>query len=532
MVIVRFTGDETKGRVGLVGREPEPANQPPDELARTEAQSDAEGSGTLVRRPFHPRSRIDDLPAALEARERERRQDMREGMASASISSNAASEHALPHFVAVAPADDGQQPVAMRLGRQPQAAIHSRESRGDRSRSSSIRFDASAFERVSSNSSPVSRHNVSRYERCASVIGSSPVFHSSGSRCRAGWSVSLVAWFLMGRTDSKTHAKSSAAKPKQSISARFIDPMLLLRTDSLPSGEQWLYELKLDGYRAIAFKRNGAVHLRSRNDNDFNARYPAVVEALAKLPDNTVIDGEVVAFDQEGRPSFNALQNYGSAPAPVVYYVFDVMVLAGQNVMREPLREAARAAREEGASEAAGTGSVLGTARRRPARVHSIGEGARIRRARRQALQQRLRTGLRSGAWMKMRVNRGQEFVIGGYTRGTKTFDALVFGYYQDDKLIYAARTRNGFTPVTRAQLFKKFKGLEIDECPFANLPEARSGRWGQGLTKAKMAECVWLKPVLVGQFEFLEWTGDNHLRHSKFVGLREDKSAKDVVKE
>ena len=92
--------------------------------------------------------------------------------------------------------------------------------------------------------------------------------------------------------------------------------MLLLRADSLPNGEQWLYELKLDGYRAIAFKKNGAVHLRSRNDNDFNVRYPAVVEALTRLPENTVIDGEVVAFDQEGRPSFNALQNYGSALRP------------------------------------------------------------------------------------------------------------------------------------------------------------------------------------------------------------------------
>src|SRR5687768_3851792 len=89
--------------------------------------------------------------------------------------------------------------------------------------------------------------------------------------------------------------------------------------------------------RAIAFKTEGAVHLRSRNDNDFNVRYPAVVKALAKLPDNTVIDGEVVAFDQEGRPSFNALQNYGSAPAPVVFYAFDLMVLAGVNVMRDPL---------------------------------------------------------------------------------------------------------------------------------------------------------------------------------------------------
>src|SRR5262245_29846997 len=117
----------------------------------------------------------------------------------------------------------------------------------------------------------------------------------------------------MGRIDRTTHARAFSDNATRITSARFIEPMLLLRTDSLPSGEPWLYELKLDGYRAIAFKRNGTVSLRSRNDNDFNVRYPAVVKALAKLPDNTVIDGEIVAFDQEGRPSFNALQNFGSA---------------------------------------------------------------------------------------------------------------------------------------------------------------------------------------------------------------------------
>ena len=110
----------------------------------------------------------------------------------------------------------------------------------------------------------------------------------------------------------------------------------------LPSSDQWLYELKLDGYRAIAFKREGTLHLRSRNNKDFSARYPAVVTALATLPDDTVIDGEIVALDQHGRPSFNALQNYGSAPAPVVYYVFDVLVLAGRDVMREPLEARGR----------------------------------------------------------------------------------------------------------------------------------------------------------------------------------------------
>src|SRR5215471_6981457 len=96
----------------------------------------------------------------------------------------------------------------------------------------------------------------------------------------------------------------------------------------------------------------------------------------------------------------------------------------------------------------------------------------------------------------------------------------------------YVARTRNGFTLASRDELFKRFKGLETPRCPFVNLPEKRSGRWGQGLTAEKMADCTWLKPVLVGQFEFLEWTPDDHLRPSRFVGLRQDKKPTDVVRE
>jgi len=308
--------------------------------------------------------------------------------------------------------------------------------------------------------------------------------------------------------------------------------MLLLRTDSLPSGDQWLYELKLDGYRAIAFKRDGKIHLRSRNDNDFTTRYRGVLKGLEELPDNTVIDGEIVAFGEDGRPSFNALQNYGSAATPVLYYIFDVMVLAGRDLMRESL-DTRRALLETKVlpkvsapvMHAAPLDADL------PVLIRSVKEQGfegLVAKRRTSAYE----SGLRSGAWMKMRVNRGHEFVIGGYTRGTNTFDALVFGYYEGSDLIYVARTRSGFTPATRTQLFKKFKGLETDRCPFANLPEARSGRWGQGLTKEKMAECQWLKPVLVGQFEFLEWTVDNHLRHSKFVGLRDDKNPRQVTKE
>ena len=131
-----------------------------------------------------------------------------------------------------------------------------------------------------------------------------------------------------------------------------------------------------------------------------------------------------------------------------------------------------------------------------------------------------------------MRVNQGQEFVIGGYTPSARTFDALVIGYYENGKLMYAARTRNGFTPAVRQRLFEKLHKLEIPECPFANLPQKSGGRWGQGLTAAKMKECRWVKPTLAAQFEFVEWTTDNHLRHVKFVGLRDSKSAKEVTRE
>ena len=119
----------------------------------------------------------------------------------------------------------------------------------------------------------------------------------------------------MGANGSQKQSQVDETATSGSASALFIDPMLLLRTDSLPDGEQWFYELKLDGYPAIALKRNGVVTLRSRNDNDFSGQYPGVVKGLAKMPTNTIIDGEIIAFDDGGRPSFNALQNYGSAPA-------------------------------------------------------------------------------------------------------------------------------------------------------------------------------------------------------------------------
>jgi len=314
--------------------------------------------------------------------------------------------------------------------------------------------------------------------------------------------------------------------------ARFIEPMLLLRTDRLPEGDTWEYEVKLDGYRAIAFKSGGRVHLRSRNDKDFAGKYPDIVKALSSLPDETVIDGEVVALDEAGRPLFNALQNYGSSKAPLLYYVFDALTIRGRDVTGEPLslrRELLDREILPRLHEPIRASAVLDATL--PDLIHAVkAQGLEGLVAKRK--NSRYESGQRSGAWQKMRVNQGQEFVIGGYTRAPRAFDALIFGYYQDGQLLYVARTRNGFTPASRDQLCKQFKGLETPKCPFVNLPETRSGRWGQGLTAEKMAECVWLTPLLVGQFEFLEWTPDDHLRHSRFVGLRPDKKPTDVARQ
>jgi DNA ligase D-like protein (predicted ligase) len=320
--------------------------------------------------------------------------------------------------------------------------------------------------------------------------------------------------------------------PRRQTKAHFIEPMLLLRTSKLPEDNDWLYEIKLDGYRALAIKTGGKVQLRSRNDNDFSLRYPAIAKALASLPDETVIDGEIVAFDESGKPSFNILQNYGSSKSPLVYYIFDVLVLSGRDVMAEPLDERRtliekrilpnldEPIRYSRALEA----SVPDLIRS----VKTLGIEGLVAKRR----DSRYEPGQRSGVWRKMRVNQRQELVIGGYTPSDKNFDALVIGYYENGKLMYVSRTRNGFTPSSRVDLFKKLKPLESKDCPFANLPEKKSGRWGAGLTAAKMAECRWLKPVLVGQFEFVQWTADNHLRHTSFIALRDDKKAKDVKRE
>jgi len=140
--------------------------------------------------------------------------------------------------------------------------------------------------------------------------------------------------------------------------------------------------------------------------------------------------------------------------------------------------------------------------------------------------------GQRTGLWSKYRVDLRQEFVVGGYVPSNLGVDSLVVGVYGDNGLRYAARVRAGLVPATRREVFERIKHLRTPKCPFVNLPEAEAGRWGQGLTAAKMETCVWVRPELVAEIQFLEWTGAGHLRHTKFLGLRDDKDPAKIVKE
>ena len=219
-------------------------------------------------------------------------------------------------------------------------------------------------------------------------------------------------------------------------------------------------------------KADGKVQLRSRNDNDFGVRYPSIVAALAPVANETVIDGEVVAFDDSGRPSFNTLQNHGSSNAPIFYFAFDLLFLAGRDLKSETLstrRELLKTKVLPKLDEPIRYSAELHASL--PDLIRSVREQGLegLVAKRRESIYE---AGQRSGAWRKMRINRGQEFVIAGYTPRPKNFDALIFGYYEGSKLIYVARTRNGFTPQLREQLFRRFRTLEISECPFSNLPE------------------------------------------------------------
>jgi bifunctional non-homologous end joining protein LigD len=314
------------------------------------------------------------------------------------------------------------------------------------------------------------------------------------------------------------------------MSAGFVPPMAALLVRALPTGDEWLYEAKFDGYRALGLKNGSSVRILSRKGNDLTADYPAIGMALGTVnAKSAVIDGEIVAFDELGRPSFQHLHHRSAKPAAIRYFAFDLLHLNGKNLHAEPLT-VRRAALEKilAGTEVVFSAELPGTPEHVIQAVSEVGlEGVVAKRR-----DSRYESGKRSGAWQKFKLQHRQEFVIGGYKPENANFQSIVVGYYENRKLRFAARVRAGFTAAQRAAVFEVLRPLKTDKCPFTDLPSSRTGHWGEGVTAEDMKVLKWVKPTLVAEVAFTEWTRDGNLRHSAFIGLRSDKDPRTVVRE
>ena len=287
------------------------------------------------------------------------------------------------------------------------------------------------------------------------------------------------------------------------------------------SDPEWIFERKLDGIRCLAIRSGAQTRVLSRNDLDLPGRYPEIKEAVAQqAATRFAIDGEVVAFDG-AQTSFARLADRGRHPVPVFFYVFDLLWCDGYDVRALPLRTRKRL-----------LGSAISFQDPLRLTTHRNREGEAMfteacRRGWEGVIAKRADSPYRetrSRDWLKFKCEAGQELVIGGFTapRGSRTdFGALLVGYYgQDGRLQYAGKVGTGFDRETLHSLGKRMNGLRTDESPFANPGSIRE------------RHVTWVRPELVAQLGFTEWTTAGRLRHPRFQGLRDDKSAREVVRE
>jgi bifunctional non-homologous end joining protein LigD len=328
------------------------------------------------------------------------------------------------------------------------------------------------------------------------------------------------------------------AMPSRQTTARagFIEPMKA-RLVEHPLPGDWIYEVKLDGFRALAIKNAADVQLLSRNNKELGGKFPEVARAVAKIKARDfIIDGEIVALENTGRSSFQLLQAYdlGEARPPIIFYAFDLLRLNGKDFRREPLT-VRKAALEKllakppdcvrYSESLEGDVEILLEQARRLGLEGLIGK-------RKDSLYE---SGQRTGSWIKLKISHEQEFVIGGFSNpqgSRKFFGALLVGYFEKDKFLFAGKVGTGFNEISLRALHRELEKLRIPSCPFVNLPEKKGDRWSPGLTASEMKKCHWVQPKLVAQIRYTEWTRDAKLRHPVYLGLRQDKSAREVVRE
>jgi bifunctional non-homologous end joining protein LigD len=302
--------------------------------------------------------------------------------------------------------------------------------------------------------------------------------------------------------------------------------MLATLAQDVPRGAGWTFEVKWDGYRAVATESGGDVTLTSRNGNDLTARFPTVAKEIpkaVKTPD-VVLDGEVCALDEAGRSSFSAMQQR-KAGTPIVYYVFDVLEIEGKPVVDLPLVERRklleqlldRRNKTVRLSETFDDGEALLAA----AKQQQL-EGIVAKR-----VDSRYLPGKRTRDWLKIKTHSEQEFVVVGYTKGTgrraSSFGSLVLGYYAGGELVYAGNVGTGFGGKEIEKLLDLLRPLKRDRPPFREVPK---------MPKVRKGDVIWVEPKLVAQVEFVEWTHDGRLRAPAYKGLREDKGAEEVRRE
>jgi bifunctional non-homologous end joining protein LigD len=318
---------------------------------------------------------------------------------------------------------------------------------------------------------------------------------------------------------------------------RFVEPMKPRLIEHPPNTGDWAYELKFDGIRALAIKSGASRQLISRNEKNLNNRFPDIARAAGDFDaDECVVDGEVVAMDEEGRSSFQLLQRteLDGKGAPLAFYVFDLLQLNGHSLIRLPL-----ALRKKMLTQIVpSSGDIIRLS-------GEIGTEAgtllpEIKRHGLEGLIGKLRDsvyepGRRSGAWIKIKCVNEQEFVVGGYTPpagARKHFGAILVGYYEKDKFLFAGKVGTGFDSKSLAALYKKMRAEEREACPFSDLPSKQNGEWVQGITPSMMRKMHWVNPKFVCQVKFAEWTRDLKLRQPVFLGIREDKNPREVVRE
>jgi bifunctional non-homologous end joining protein LigD len=309
-------------------------------------------------------------------------------------------------------------------------------------------------------------------------------------------------------------------------------PMLATLVDKPFDEPGWIYEVKWDGYRALALMHHGSVELKSRNDKSFNEKFYPVFSALQLLGIDAVLDGEILVTDEKGLSDFGALQNWRSeADGELCYYVFDILWYNGYDLTQMPLLR-----RREVLAEVLDENSIIRISKNFDASGLDFFETAKdmgLEGIIAKKVDSPYSMGERTTDWLKIKSNKRQEVVIGGFTRNensSKIFSALLVGFYDNGKLQYAGKIGTGFTQKLQEQMMQQFKPLVVKKCPFATEPDVNKP--SRFRPNPPAATATWLKPQLVCEVSYAEMTSDGVMRHPSFEGMRADKKASDVKPE